>query len=360
MMAPIWHHVNANEAPDGEKGSAVLARPSGRPRPPRVVSSQEVRAWLVTRILVATRDGLHAFDERGDEQAVQLEGRSVSAIARDGSRLWALVDRSELWHAPHGRWRHVATLDGLAATCIAMTDALHVGSSEARLFRLAGTTLEPVAAFDAAEGRTSWYTPWGGPPDTRSISEWGDDVYVNVHVGGILHTDDHGASWNPTIDIDADVHQVATAEGLVLAACAGGLATSSDGGRTWPMRTDGLEARYSRAVVVCGDRVLVSASDGPRGGHASVYRAGLRSGTFDRCREGLPEWFDGNIDSYCLDALNDGSSVAFGTADGRVFGSHDAGATWADVAAGLPPVQHVLVVPDDGATGSDGSSTDDE
>ena len=27
-------------------------------------------------------------------------------------------------------------------------------------------------------------------------------------------------SWTPTIDIDADVHQVATAEGLVLAACA--------------------------------------------------------------------------------------------------------------------------------------------
>jgi HAD superfamily hydrolase (TIGR01509 family) len=30
----------------------------------------------------------------------------------------------------------------------------------------------------------------------------GDDVYVNVHVGGILHTDDRGATWNPTIDIE--------------------------------------------------------------------------------------------------------------------------------------------------------------
>jgi hypothetical protein len=116
---------------------------------------------------------------------------------------------------------------GHGATRLAMTDAIHVGSSEARLFRLTGNTLAPVDAFDA-EGRDSWYTPWGGPPDTRSISEWGEDVYVNVHVGGVLHTGDNGATWTPTIDVDADVHQVATAEGLVLAAGARGLSMSVD------------------------------------------------------------------------------------------------------------------------------------
>lgn len=297
------------------------------------------------RILIATRDGVRTFDEHGDEAAVQLAGRSVNAIVRDGSQLWAIVDRAEVWHAPDGEWRHVAKVDGFSATCIAMTDALHVGTSEARLFRLTGEALVPVGAFDAAEGRASWYTPWGGPPDTRSMSEWGHDVYVNVHVGGILHTADHGASWNPTIDIDADVHQVATAEGLVLAACAGGLATSSDGGATWSMRTDGLDARYSRAVVVCGDHLLVSTSTGPRGGRASVSRAGLATGAFERCRTGLPEWFDDNIDTGCLDALNDGSFAAFGTADGRMFGSDDGGVTWGELAAGLPSVEHALIVP---------------
>ena len=129
---------------------------------------------------------------------------------------------------------------------------------------------------------------------------------MNVHVGGILHTDDYGRTWNPTIDIDADVHQVATAEGVVLAACAGGLATSVDRGSTWTMRNEGLEATYSRAVVVCGDTVLVSASNGPRGGQAAVYRGDLASGPFERCTAGLPGWFDDNIDTYRLDALNDG------------------------------------------------------
>ena len=277
---------------------------------------------------------------------MQHAGRPVTAIVRDGPHLWAIVDRTEIWYAPEDEWRRVATLEDAEASCIAMTDAIHVGSSGARLFRLNGGSLEPISGFDAVDGRDAWYAPWGGPPETRSISEWGDDVYVNVHVGGIPRTSDRGRTWNPTIEIDADVHQVATAEGVVLAAGAHGLSVSTDSGATWTLRSDGLEARYCRAVVVCGERVLVSASNGPRGGRAGVYRAGLDGGPFERCREGLPEWFDDNIDTYCLDAVNDGSYAAFGTLDGHVYASGDGGSTWDAVARDLPPVQHLLIVPD--------------
>jgi hypothetical protein len=299
----------------------------------------------MVRIVVATSDGLHTFDERGHAGPVEL-GHDVTAVVRDGPELWAIVDRAELWHAPDGGWRQIATLDGAEATCLAMTDAIHVGSSGARLFRLDDGSLEPVEAFDAVEGRDAWYTPWGGPPATRSISEWDENVYVNVHVGGILRTSDRGEHWDPTIDIDADVHQVATAEGLVLAAGAHGLSRSTDGGTTWSLHGEGLNRPYARCVVVCGDQVLVSASDGPRGGHAALYRADLMGGEFERCRAGLPEWFDGNIDTYCLDALNDGSYAAFGTSDGRIFGSDDGGITWLELAAGLAPIQHLLLLPD--------------
>jgi len=270
----------------------------------------------------------------------------VTTLAPHGPDLWAAVDGSELWRASDEEWRHIADLAEHRVVCITATDGdVYVGSSEARLFRVAGGGLESIAAFDRAEGRSTWYTPWGGPPDTRSMSEWDDDLYVNVHVGGILRTDDRGGHWTPTIDIDADVHQVATAEGLVLAACAGGLAVSEDRGTTWTLRADGLEASYSRAVAVCGDDVLVSASSGPRGGRSAVYRGTLRGGGFERCRDGLPEWFDDNIDSMCLDALPDGSFAAFGTSDGRLFGSRDAGSSWSELASGLPVVFRVLVLP---------------
>jgi len=298
------------------------------------------------RIFVATRDGLHGFDERGNARGVDHAGHSVTAVMRDGPQLWALLDGAGIWHAPDADWSEVARLEGPEATCIAMTDAVLVGTSEARLFQLDGDRVEPVTAFDRAAGRDEWYTPWGGPPSTRSFTEWDEDVFVNVHVGGILHTTDGGATWYPRIDIDADVHQVAITEKLVLAACAGGLATSADRGTTWTTRNDGLDAAYARAVAVCGEAVLVSASNGPRGGHAAVYRGALGGGSFERCTSGLPEWFEDNIDTYCLDALNDGTFAAFGTGDGYLFGSTDAGSTWGELASGLPPIQHVLVVPD--------------
>jgi hypothetical protein len=297
------------------------------------------------KVLVASQEGLHRFDDRGAAEPLQLASHAVTTIAPHGRELWAAVDGSELWQTSGGEWNHVTDLPGLRASCIAATHAyVFVGSSEARLFRVAGERLEAVTAFDRVEGRSTWYTPWGGPPETRSLSEWDDDLYVNVHVGGILRTDDRGEHWTPTIDIGADVHQVATAEGLVLAACAGGLAVSEDRGMTWTFRADGLEAPYSRAVTVCGDAVLVSASSGPRGGRSAVYRGALAGGGFERCRDGLPEWFADNVDSSWLDALPDGSFVAFGTSDGRLFGSRDAGSSWAELASGLPAVRRVLVV----------------
>jgi len=297
-------------------------------------------------IFVATRDGVATFDHDGGALDVEHAGRSVTALGRMRDDVWAIVDAAELWRASHAGWTHVADLDDLRATCVAgIGDDVFVGTSKARLFRLSGETLEPVVSFDDAPGHASWYTPWGGPPDTRSIANWNVDVYVNVHVGGILRSDDGGGTWAPTIDIDADVHHVTTAEGRVLAACAGGLSVSTDRGVTWTYRTDGLDARYSRAVAVCGDAVLVSASNGPRGGNAAVYRGALGGGAFERCVDGLPASFDDNIDTYCLDAFPDGSFAAFGTTEGSVFASRDQGETWGELASGLSPVTRVLVTP---------------
>jgi hypothetical protein len=76
-----------------------------------------------------------------------------------------------------------------------------------------------------------------------------------------------------------------------------------------------------------------------------VYRGGLAAGAFERCRSGLPDWFDENIDTYCLDALPDGDFAAFGTASGSLYRSRDGGRTWFELATGLPAVRRVLVMP---------------
>jgi len=315
----------------------------------------------VPTILAGTATGLVSFDAAGAERRSQLDGHDVQALApASWTRLWAVVDRRQVWRCNDMRragWSLVASLDDrpdaadLEALCIADTRAndpagILVGTSHARLLRVsAAGPLEAVDSFDQAPGRDRWYTPWGGPPDTRTITEDREAVFVNVHVGGVLRSRDQGATWAPTIDINADVHRVVTGAGRVYAAGARGLSVSDDGGDSWRLSAAGLHATYCRSVAVSGPALLLSASDGPQGGRAALYRSGLDADAFERCHEGMPGWFRGNIDSLCLDALPDGTLAAFATDAGEVYASTDSGSAWRRLAEGLAGVRCVLVLP---------------
>lgn len=278
-------------------------------------------------LLVGSAVGLH----RVDDGATLLQGRAVTAL----SGAWAVVDGREVLYDGE----RVEELDdaGPAATCVlALGDGALVGTAEGHLVRVPGGAR--VESFDQARGRDRWYTPWGAPADVRSLAVGPDGtLFASVHVGGILRSADGGASWEPTLDIDIDVHQVAVAgDGTVLAATAFGLATSTDGGQTFEVGDDGLHACYARAVAIAGDVVLLSVSTGSDGRRAAVYRRPLHGGgPFRRTAIGLPGTLPGNIDTFCL--AGDGHRAALGTVTGRVYGSDDAGATWSAAAAG-PPV----------------------
>ena len=280
----------------------------------------------MTSLLVGTAAGLH----RVDDGHTELAGRQVNALAGG----WAVVEGRGVWH--DGAWV-CEDIEAPVATCILpVGDGALVGTAEGHLVRVPGG--ERLASFDDAPGRDDWYTPWGGPADVRTIAAGPDGtIYVNVHVGGILRSRDSGASWEPTLDIDLDVHQVIVADdGTVLAATAQGLAVSSDRGNIWDVIDDGLAATYARAVAVAGDTVLLSVSTGPDGHRAAVYRRPLHGNQpFRRSSVGLPGTFPGNVDTFCLVA--EGDLAALGTFAGRVYLSDDAGASWATVAAG-PPV----------------------
>lgn len=277
-------------------------------------------------LLVGTAAGLH----RVDDGRTELGGRQVDAIAGD----LALVEGKAVWR--NGDWLG-QPIEGPPATCVLPVDGgALVGTTEGHLVRLPAG--ERVASFDEAPGRDVWYTPWGAPADVRTMAAApGGTLYVNVHVGGILRSADGGRTWEPTLDIDLDVHQVVVAgDGTVLAATAQGLAVSTDAGDSWAVVDDGLVATYARAVAVAGDTVLMSVSTGPDGHRAAVYRRPLHGGgPFRRTSVGLPGTFPGNVDTFCLAGAGD--LAALGTFAGRVYLSDDAGASWATVAAG-PPV----------------------
>jgi len=221
----------------------------------------------------------------------------------------------------------------------------HADQARAHIVKVSGSKSERVRSFDRVPTRDEWYTPWGGPPDVRSMSIGPDGAcYANVHVGGIVRSDD-GSKWTPTaMDVDADVHQVLAhpdRAGLVFAATAIGLATSDDGGASWDFSDDGMHAAYCRAVAIAGDTLLVSASKSHTGRQSALYRRPLDGGTFERVTKGVPEWFADNVDTFCLDAR--GGDAALGTTDGWIFVSEDAGNAWTEVLSGEPSVTCVAI-----------------
>ncbi len=296
------------------------------------------------RVLLGTSEGLHRL---GTGQTSELSGHDVTALARDGAGWWALVDgRAVLRRDGEADWAPATTLAEGTGTCLSPTPSgLLVGTDGAHLWRLTGTGLVRVEGFETLADRASWYTPWGDPPDTRSIAVDASGAwFVNIHVGGVARSRDEGRSWQATLDIETDVHQVLAhpdRPGRILAAAAVGLAESTDGGASWQIVTDGLHAHYLRAVAVAADAVLVTASTGPRGRRAALYRRPLAGGRFERCRTGLPEWFAGNVDTHCLAAR--GTDVALGTEDGAVYVSADGGRTFESLAKGLPTAQCVVL-----------------
>ncbi|HEX2026485.1 MAG TPA: sialidase family protein [Nitriliruptorales bacterium] len=306
-----------------------MSASAGPASAPRVAPAQ---------VVVGTTEGLTVVGS-GHE----LDGREVSGLAPGPHGWWAVVDGT-LWHGEPGQgWEEVAGLADQPVRCVlAAGGQVLVGTAGAGLHRLEDGGLAPVVGFEQAPTRERWHTPWGGPPDTRSLASADGAWYVNVHVGGILRSHDGGATWQPTIDLHTDVHQVEVSDGEVLAATGvEGLAVSRDRGATWTTHTHGLHASYARAVATADGTVLLSASTGPGGGRGALYRRPLAGDEpFVRCDAG-PGWFSGNIDTHCLAATH--ATVAFGTATGDVFVSEDGGVRWQPAAAGLARVRCVAV-----------------
>jgi hypothetical protein len=308
-------------------------------------------------VLVATwGDGL--FVVGGETLGEELAHQSVRALAPDGhGGALAIVDgRSLRRRAPDGEWSTIATTAFDLACCVAVGDVIYIGTDDARVLRVdANGALEQLRGFDTVAGRDTWYAGSAvingqrvGPPlGIRSITATPDGAVLlaNVHVGGIPRSTDGGATWQPSIDVDSDVHEVRahpTRPGVVMAAAAIGLCTSRDGGLTWDVEQEGLHASYCSAVAFAGDDVLVSASVDHFATQGAIYRRPVDGhGPLMAIAGGLPKWIDGIADTSCI-ATHD-STVAIADRNGNLYLSTDTGRGWSRQAYGLPSASSVLI-----------------
>ena len=314
-------------------------------------------AFMPTVLVATWRSGLFAVAERAFQ--AELPGQSVIGLARDssGTALAIVGGKSLCRRTAEGDWHTIATGEVELACCVAAGADIYVGVRDAaQVLRVRdGGMLENLVGFDHVSGRDRWYAGAAvidgrllGPPlGIRSMSATcdGKAVFANVHVGGIPRSTDGGVTWQPTIDIDSDVHQVCahpTRPEIVIAATGTGLGLSRDGGETWTIEREGLHAPYCSAVAFIGDDILVAASSDHFAPQGAIYRRPLdRSGHLSPVDGGLPQWLDGIADTGNI-AVS-GSTIAVADHGGKLYRSEDAGRSWARHGEPLPIPSSVFI-----------------
>jgi photosystem II stability/assembly factor-like uncharacterized protein len=293
-------------------------------------------------ILVATwESGL--FNVTGKRVEQELADQSVrSLVADERGRVLAIVGEHSLCRrSSDGEWAEIAKSESKLSCCVPIGDDVFVGTDDAHVLRVAPDgTQQRLTGFDAVAGRDRWYAGTAivdgklmGPPlGVRSMAATCDGgvLLVNVHVGGIPRSTDGGSTWQPTIDIDHDVHQVCahpTRPEIVIAAAGAGLCMSRDAGATWTVEQQGLHAHHCSAVAFGRNDIFVSASTDPFAPQGAVYRRPIDDNApLQLLGGGMPKWTDGRADTNCI-ATRD-SMVAVIDGSGGLYLSNDDGATW--------------------------------
>jgi len=293
-------------------------------------------------ILVATwGDGL--FSVTGKKVRQELAGQSVRSLVADGhGGVLAIVGGHSLCRRSRdGEWTEIAKSEFDLSCCVPIGNVVFVGTDDAQILRTEPDGAQQrLTGFDAIEGRDKWYAGsaivdgkrMGPPLGIRSMAATCDGAVLlaNVHVGGIPRSTNSGLTWQPTIDIDSDVHQVCahpTRPEIVIAASAVGLWVSRDAGMTWTIEQRGLHALHCSAVAFGRNDIFVSASVDPFAAQGAVYRRPIDSDCpLQPLGGGMPQWTDGKADTDCIAARD--SIVAIIDRSGRLYISHDDGASW--------------------------------
>jgi photosystem II stability/assembly factor-like uncharacterized protein len=294
----------------------------------------------MTELLVGTDSGLYVLDEDGGAWNVAarfLEGAEINNVVREAagtvlasSREAGLV-RIDVGAGSVTRLGAGTLPSAVRAVAVAPSDPsiIYVGTEPAAIFcsRDGGATWRENARVAELRVERNWQYPGTMEPHIRDIMidrENPERVLAAVQIGGVLRTEDGGATWEDiTVDVDPDVHKIIQHPDdpdVYFAVTGGGgeyphptpehrikppyphgrpLYKSTDRGRTWTSISDDVPQSYGIPIAALG-------------GSRPVLLAGVAFGV-------PPRWT----------ARPEGAGAA-------LIVSEDDGATWTAVSDGLP------------------------
>jgi photosystem II stability/assembly factor-like uncharacterized protein len=194
-------------------------------------------------------------------------------------------------------------------------------------------------------------------------------IYVAISAAGAFRSDDNGETWkpinrglksefipDPAAEVGHCVHRIAmhrSKPGVLFMQKHWDVMRSDDAGDSWHEVSGNLPSDFGFPIDVHAHEpetvyVVPIKSDSehfPPDGKLRVYRSRTGGNEWEALTKGLPQrdcYVNVLRDAMAVDSL-DKCGVYFGTTGGQVYGSADAGDTWAPIARDLPAVLSVEV-----------------
>jgi photosystem II stability/assembly factor-like uncharacterized protein len=354
-----------------------------------------------TVLLVGTRKGLwigRSDEERThwtwDEPHFPMEEVFSALVDTRGGTPRLLAGSASSWWGPHVRrsddlgatWEEtpnaielpeeqepgVVQVWQLARGAADEPDVVYAGTQPSALFRSEdrGETFSLVRPLWDHPHRPEWGAGFGGQAIHTVLPHPTDPqkVLVAMSTGGVYRTEDGGGSWTPSnAGIRADfmpegqqypefgqcVHKVAQhpeQPDRYFAQNHGGVYRSDDAGRSWTDIGKGLPSDFGFCLVVHprDPETLFVFPNGsgesrfPPEGRARVWRSSDAGASWEELANGLPDRFYASVmrDAMCADDADE-AGLYLGTRAGNVFVSTDRGESWREVVSNLPDVMMV-------------------
>jgi hypothetical protein len=251
-------------------------------------------------------------------------------------------------------------------------DTVYAGVEDAALFHSTdgGQTWQEFPALRGAQGHL--WQPGAGGMCLHTIvldPSHPERIFIAISAAGTFRTDDAGTTWrpmnrglrsegipNPHAEVGHCVHRIAmhpSRPHVLFMQKHWDVMRSDDAGASWHEISGNLPTDFGFPIAVHAHEldtiyVVPITSDSehyPPEGKLRVYRSRTGGNEWEALTKGLPQrdcYVNVLRDAMAVDAL-DPCGLYFGTTGGQVYGSADAGDSWAPIVRDLPPVLSVEV-----------------
>jgi photosystem II stability/assembly factor-like uncharacterized protein len=252
-------------------------------------------------------------------------------------------------------------------------DTVYAGVEDAALFRTTdgGQNWNELPGLRGHGSGPHW-SPGAGGLGLHTIvldPTNGKRIYIAISAAGAFRTDDGGATWrpinqglrseqipNPTAEVGHCVHRIAmhpSKPNVLFMQKHWDVMRTDNAGESWTEVSGNLPTDFGFVIDVHAHEpqtiyVVPIKSDSehyPMDGQLRVFRSRTGGNEWEPLTKGLPQkdcYVNVLRDAMAVDRL-DSCGIYFGTTGGQVYGSSDAGDTWAPIVRDLPAVLSVEV-----------------